>query len=92
MKLVEDFLCCGQPEGNSDLIGAGGHSQKRFQRMSKTPPINVELRVMRHALDRFDLLFALGQAGEKIDHVGIARDAVGRYENLYRRAATGMLK
>ena len=59
---------------------------------AKTPPINVELRVMRHALDRHDLLVAVGQEGEKIDHVGIGRDAVGRYENLYRRAATGMLK
>ena len=47
---------------------------------------------MRHAFDRQDLPVAVGQAGEKIDHVGIGCDAVGRYENLYRRAATGMLK
>ncbi len=75
-KLVEDFLCCGQPDGNSKVIGADGHFQKRSKCVPETLPVDAELCVMGHAFNRYDLLVAVGQAGKEIDHVGIGRNTV----------------
>ena len=66
-------MCRGQPDGNSEVIGAGGHFQKRSKCVPETPPVDAELRVMGHTFDRYDLPVAMGQAGKEIDHVGIGR-------------------
>jgi len=40
-------------------------SYRRGRAFPETASVDAELRVMRHALDRHDLLVAVGQAGKK---------------------------